>query len=1476
VGSAVAAGTFYVDGADPGCSDAGPGTAGTPYCSISAAAAARGGPGTTLSIKPAVYREQVTVPASGAPGNPFVFQALGSPVVVDGANDFSAPEKWVATAGDVWLGASVTWSPKQVFADGARLIRSSASPASLPPRSFRYVSGTGLYVNAGGGNPGTHQILVGRRSYGFRLSGRSWVTIDGFTVTRTEDRAIYLSSSSNNSSITRNTVTFANRYGIHVAGSSGVLIGSNVVSDHNDHGITLTSGVTGSTVQDNESFRNARPGSRAANGLDVYGSSGNLIQRNRFHDNQDTGLNIRSSSNDNISLQNLSWNNGDHGFDHLGSKGTLNVGNVAWGNYKDGFSIEGTATGTRLFNSIAVNNGLTTNEFDLWVDADSASGFVSNYNIFWNAASQVPIKYGSTEYATVAAFTAATGYDAQSIQADPRFVDPVAGDFHLRAGSSAIDSANSSVPSWPATDAEGHGREDDPATPNSGVGPVSYADRGALEFLPCAPPLVAALTVTPSSGPPPLDVLADASASCDPDGVLVAYRFDFGDGTVVGPQAGATASHTYAAGTWTASVMVTDDGGASGSAAAAVLVATPNQPPGAALSVNPATGPAPLTVTADGSGSRDPDGSIVSYRFDFGDGTVVGPQAGATASHTYAAGTWTASVMVTDDAAATDSASVVVLAELTETPVDEVHWNITGQTSVTVHWRGSENTIRYGLTTAYGEVGTAQTPSPLPFSSSGPFWEAKLTGLQENTVYHYAIGNGPDHTLRTPPPRGAAGFTVYAEGDIGDTTSYASMGVVQRLIAADMPAFVLALGDLTYGNSHGQAHVDQHFNDVMLWSRDAAYMPAWGNHEWDVPSADDLRNYKGRFDFANGQTSPPTADNTCSGKPQSCAGEDWHWFDYGNVRFIAYPEPWSGAWADWNTRANALMEEAQADPSIKFIVTFGHRPAYSSGHHQGSLTLKGYLDALGASHSKYVLNLNGHSHNYERTYPQNGVVHVTAGTGGASLEQDGTCLWLTCAQPAWSAFRAMHLGPLKLRFTATAIEGSFICGPPGGGVNDVNCAEGSIVDSFTISAVDLPPNGVIDSPLANVTVMAGQSVSFAGTGTDPDGDLPLSFLWDFGGGAGNQTVEDPGPVAFATPGTYTVTFTVTDSLGLADPSPGSLAVTVTPFTQRPTALLTMTPSSGPAPLAVTADASGSSDPDGTIVSYRFDFGDGTVVGPQAGATATHTYGAGAWTASLTVTDDAGATGTVTQVVTVTGNLPPDGAIDTPGGNVTILAGQSVSFSGTGSDPDGPLPLTYRWDFGGGAGLQTVEDPGGVTFATPGTYTVTFTVTDGLGLADPIPASRVVTVDAPPPASPQLLTNGGFEDGQVGWTNWSSTSRYVTTLTPYAGAFALQIDAGSSNRYVYQTIPATPGTSYTVSFALRTTLTTSVGRGRIEWLTSTGSKIESLYFGDTTGTTPWTVQSTTQTAPPGTAQLRIFCYVTADGSGSAWFDAVAGR
>jgi hypothetical protein len=269
--------------------------------------------------------------------------------------------------------------------------------------------------------------------------------------------------------------------------------------------------------------------------------------------------------------------------------------------------------------------------------------------------------------------------------------------------------------------------------------------------------------------------------------------------------------------------------------------------------------------------------------------------------------------------------------------------------------------------------------------------------------------------------------------------TYSNVALVQSEIGQALPDFVLVVGDLTYGDQNGLQTIPQHFNDVMAWSQHVPYMPAWGNHDWDSP--DTLANYVGRFLFPN----PQIASSSPVGS------EDWYWFDDGNVRFIAFPEPYdNNSWPGWATAASAIMDQAQQSSQIAFIVTFGHRPAYSSGYHSGDSGLASLIAGLAASHSKYVLNINGHSHDYERTTPQSGVTHVTVGTGGSTLETSGnSCPWSVCPAPSWSAFRAFHQGYLQLQFLAAQIQGTMICGPPTSD-DDTTCSPGSMLDTFTI------------------------------------------------------------------------------------------------------------------------------------------------------------------------------------------------------------------------------------------------------------------------------------------------------------------------------------------------------------------------------------------------------------------------------------------
>jgi hypothetical protein len=365
---------------------------------------------------------------------------------------------------------------------------------------------------------------------------------------------------------------------------------------------------------------------------------------------------------------------------------------------------------------------------------------------------------------------------------------------------------------------------------------------------------------------------------------------------------------------------------------------------------------------------------------------------------------------------------------------DEIHYTFTGPTSVTFDWRGSAQTIRYGRTRRYGKIARAHAPVPAPYSSSGPFREVRLGGLKSGTAYHYSIGGGADNTFSTAP-KGPFRFDV--EADVGDSQTDPQVLTTQKQIAGDKPAFVIVAGDLTYANDNGQRAADQHFDDVQAWSRRAAYMPAWGNHEWDS-SDDDLRNYKGRFAIPNAQASP--------GAPAAgCCSEDWGWFDAGGVRFISYPEPYrSATWLDWQSKAGRLMEAAQANPQIHFIVTFGHRPAYSSGYHSGDTGLAAIMNSFGDKYSKYVLNLNGHSHDYERFVPIHHVVHITAAGGGADLES-----W--SGKDSRTAFRMLHLEHVRVDVTAKRIRIQALCGPASSH-DEGSCRVGQAIDSYTITS----------------------------------------------------------------------------------------------------------------------------------------------------------------------------------------------------------------------------------------------------------------------------------------------------------------------------------------------------------------------------------------------------------------------------------------
>ena len=219
--------------------------------------------------------------------------------------------------------------------------------------------------------------------------------------------------------------------------------------------------------------------------------------------------------------------------------------------------------------------------------------------------------------------------------------------------------------------------------------------------------------------------------------------------------------------------------------------------------------------------------------------------------------------------------------------------------------------------------------------------------------------------------------------------------------------------------------------------------------------------------------------------------------------------------------------------------------------------------------------------------------------------------------------------------------------------------------------------------------------------------------------------------------------------------------------QPPTAVIQASPASGRAPLAVSFSGTGSTDPNGQITSYSWNFGDGK---SGSGASVSHTYStAGSYTASLTVADGTGATASTTTSISVAAPPQPPTAVikATPGSGTAPLA---VSFSGTGStDPNGKI-TSYSWNFGDGktgSGASVSH-----TYSAAGSYTASLTVADGTGAT--ASATTSISVAAPPPPAPSGLTaTSSSATVTLKWKNHSTTQSgvYIERELASGGSFA---------------------------------------------------------------------------------------------------------
>ncbi|WP_279244293.1 PKD domain-containing protein [Candidatus Litorirhabdus singularis] len=360
-------------------------------------------------------------------------------------------------------------------------------------------------------------------------------------------------------------------------------------------------------------------------------------------------------------------------------------------------------------------------------------------------------------------------------------------------------------------------------------------------------------------------------------------------------------------------------------------------------------------------------------------------------------------------------------------------------------------------------------------------------------------------------------------------------------------------------------------------------------------------------------------------------------------------------------------------------------------------------------------------------------------------------------------------------------------------------------DTLTVTVADAAPSANL---VGDNSLTEGDSGSYDATGSTSSPDDIVLYEWDWNYDGSFNPSGDSGSTAthvYPQDGNYTVAVRVTDDDGSTDIATLAVVVADTEPTAKVTGTDTMVEGD-----TGNYDASESSVPVGSIVSYQWDWDYSGTFAPSgdAGALQSHKYPEdGSYLVAVRVTDDDGSTAIATQAVTVSNATPVVAA----GSDQSGLPGTLISLAPATFADAGVLDThTAQINWGDGdseaGGLTQGEGSGSVagshSYAGSGTYTVTVAVTDDEGATGT--DSFQVSISASPNLVPQVtvgddatIDEGGTFSGSGSFTDtddsaWTATVDYgdgsaVQPLPVTGMAFVLEHDYAEDGEYIVTVI-----------------------------------------------------------------------------------------